>query len=260
MPNRSGTPSTRSTPLACSSKIRSIVLGPSRRMPSTSPPSEMADRMRPTERAFPCPLQAPMSACRQPAVLAAAASATGPVKVLNAGLCGSMESMSNGSGGGGTTSAMRSQSRSSAPIWKSAPSGPATSSATNRLSDFPVILRTISPTMCPWLSAWYPDAVPGSHHGAWLASCAVDLSQSYMSRVTNGCSQPDTPEVCARRCLTSMSCLPLAAYSGQYLAIGAYTSSWPRSASIRAARFVTVFVDDQTLVMVSFVHGVVLAS
>ena len=57
--------------------------------------------------------------------------------------------------------------------------------------------------------------MPGAHHGAWAANRAVDLSQSYMSSVTAGWSSPDTPEVCDSRCLTSTSCFPLAANSGQ---------------------------------------------
>ena len=49
--------------------------------------------------------------------------------------------MSIGSGGGGTTGAIRPQSASAAPIWKSAPSGPAISSATNAVSVLPVVMR-----------------------------------------------------------------------------------------------------------------------
>src|ERR1700676_3181372 len=62
MPQRSGTPSTRSTPLSCSRKIRSIVSGRSRRIPPTSPPRATTDMILATERAFPCPFAAPMSA------------------------------------------------------------------------------------------------------------------------------------------------------------------------------------------------------
>ncbi len=86
MPSRSGTPSTRSTPFGCSRKISSMVSGRSSRTPSTSPPREITDMIRATERALPCPLAAPMSAFRQPGVLASSASRTGPVKVLTAGL------------------------------------------------------------------------------------------------------------------------------------------------------------------------------
>ena len=76
-----------------------------------------------------------------------------------------------------------------------------------------------------------------------------------MSCVVNGASQPDTPDVWLRMCRTSMCSLPFSANSGQYLATGEYGSSWPRSASIRAARLVTVLVVDHTLVIVFSVHG-----
>jgi hypothetical protein len=78
-----------------------------------------------------------------------------------------------------------------------------------------VIRRITSPTRCPWLFAWYPDAVPGSHHGRCMASRSVAGSQSYMSRIEKGCSQPETPDVCDIRCRTSTSFLPFAANSGQ---------------------------------------------
>ena len=109
---------------------------------------------RATERAFPCPFAAPMSASRQPGVLAASASAGGPVSVLTAGLSGPSASRSNGSGGGGTTPAIRAQSPSAAPIWKSAPSGPAISSATNCFSGLPLTRLTTSPMRCPKFRAW----------------------------------------------------------------------------------------------------------
>ena len=106
--------------------------------------------------------------------------------------------MSIGSGGGGTTGAIRSQSDSAAPIWKSAPSGPAISSATNALSVLPVVMRGPprrpggpgsargSRTPCP-----APTTVPARRAGR------STRSQSYMSSTTNGWSQPATPEVCA---------------------------------------------------------------
>src|SRR5688572_15673536 len=98
--------------------------------------------------------------------------------------------------------------------------------------------------------------MPGSHHGAWLAKRLVDASQSYMSVATKGCSHPETPDVWLITCRTSMFSLPFAANSGQYFATGANGSSSPRSTRIRAARLVTVFVVDQTFVMVCSVHGV----
>ena len=58
-----------------------------------------------------------------------------------------------------------------------------------------VIRRITSPTRCPWLFAWYPDAVPGSHHGRCSASRSVEVSQSYMSLIENGWSQPETVEL-----------------------------------------------------------------
>ena len=63
-------------------------------------------------------------------------------------------------------------------MWKSAPSGPATSSAKNPPTLRPVIRRTTSPTRNPWVSEWYPAAVPGSHCGACAASRAVAAGQS----------------------------------------------------------------------------------
>mgnify|MGYP006161956187 CR=1 FL=1 len=40
------------------------------------------------------------------------------------------------------------------PMWKSAPSGPATSLAKNWPSESPVMRRMTSPTRCPWFNAW----------------------------------------------------------------------------------------------------------
>jgi len=114
----------------------------------------MTRMIRTTDRALPCPFAAPMSAFRHAGVFASAASATGPVKVRTKGLAGSSAARSNGRGGGGTTSAIRPQSSSRAPIWKSAPMGPAISSATNCLSVLPLTRRMTSPTKCPWFSAW----------------------------------------------------------------------------------------------------------
>ena len=51
-------------------------------------------------------------------------------------------------------------------MWKSAPSGPATSLAKYSPIELPVILRSASPMRKPWVTAWYPDAEPGSHHGS----------------------------------------------------------------------------------------------
>src|SRR5262245_15397419 len=107
---------------------------------------------------------------------------------------------------------------------------------------------------------WYPESVPGSHQGAWAASRAVDLSQSYTSSRVTGCSQPETPEVCDRRWRTLTPALPLAANSGQYEATAASRSSSPRSTSTSAASAVIVFVVEKTQVIVSSVQGTVWAS
>ena len=76
-----------------------------------------------------------------------------------------------------------------------------------------------------------------------------------MSSTVTGASQPATPDVWPSTCRTSIASLPFAANSGQYFATGSYGSSRPRSTAISAARFVTVFVDDHTLVIVSSTHG-----
>ena len=100
-----------------------------------------------------CPLSAPRSARRHSGEFAAFAGTTGAVKVLTATDSGS-GSRGSADGGGGTTGAIRSQSDSRAPIWKSAPSGRAISAATNCLNDVLVIRRITSPARCPWLLAW----------------------------------------------------------------------------------------------------------
>src|SRR5262245_55284003 len=107
---------------------------------------------------------------------------------------------------------------------------------------------------------WYPESVPGSHQGAWAASRAVDLSQSYTSSRVTGCSQPDTPDMCDRRWRTLTPALPRAANSGQYEATLALRSSSPRSTSASAASAVIVLVVEKTLVIVCSVHGTVRAS
>src|SRR5262245_21799401 len=106
---------------------------------------------------------------------------------------------------------------------------------------------------------WYPEAVPGSHQGAWAASRAVDLSQSYRSSRVIGCSQPETPEVCDNRWRTLIPALPLAPNSGQYLATVASRSIWPRFTSTRAASAVMALVVEKTLMIVFSVHGPVRA-
>src|SRR5580765_2569749 len=107
---------------------------------------------------------------------------------------------------------------------------------------------------------WYPEAVPGSHQGAWAASRAVDLSQSYTSSRVMGCSQPDTPDMCDRRWRILIRALPRAANSGQYLATVASRSSSPRSTSTSAASDVMHLVVEKMLVIVFSPHGTVRAS
>src|SRR3954454_9841462 len=96
MPNLNGMPITRSLPLLCTSKIRSIVGGERSRTPSTSPPQATADWRRAAERALPWPLAAPMSARRQPSVQwYFGPDMVGLVQVLNATLLGSSSVGSN---------------------------------------------------------------------------------------------------------------------------------------------------------------------
>src|SRR6516164_4578190 len=97
---------------------------------------------------------------------------------------------------------------------------------------------------------WYPEAVPGSHQGAWAASRAVDLSQSYTSSRVMGFSQPETPDMCDSKWRTLTAALPLVANSGQYLATVASRSSSPRSTSTSAASAVMHLVVEKMLVMV----------
>ena len=201
-----------------------------------------------------------MSARRQAGVFAASASAGGPVKVLNIGLSGSRRRQVDRQRRGRRRPARSGPSRPRpAPIWKSAPSGPAISSATNVLERAPgdapddladevaLVAARGSPTPCP-----APTTAPARRAGA------VDFSQSYMSSMANGWSQPGhaggvAPSGGGPR---SPPCRwpRTPASSG---ATGAWTSSSPRSTSISAARFVTVLVVDQTLVIVSSAHGVV---
>ena len=160
-----------------------------------------------------------MSARRHAAVLAAAASATGPVNVRTTGLAGSSASRSNGSGGGGTTSAIRPQSSSRAPIWKSAPSGPAISSATNCLSGVPRDppddladeVALVERVVARRRARLPPRRLRGEPRRPSSPSRTCP-------RPTNGWSQPETPEVCDIRCRTSTPSLPFAANSGQYFA------------------------------------------
>ena len=63
MPNRTGIPAAKSTPLDCSSKIRSMVFWRQQnRTPSTCPPLDTSELILATERAFPYPFAAGISA------------------------------------------------------------------------------------------------------------------------------------------------------------------------------------------------------
>ena len=145
MPNLYGASSTRSTPSAWTSKIRSIVFCDSSRRPPASPPSGITRSTSSTPRAFEWPFSAPRSAARHSGVVVALVDMTGPVHVRIATEVMSTSGFASGRGGG-TTGAIRSQSACRAPTWKSAPSGPAISSATNCLKVRPVIRRISSPT------------------------------------------------------------------------------------------------------------------
>ena len=65
------------------------------------------------------------------------------------------------------------------------------------------------------MRAWYPEPVPGSHHGAWAASRDVHSSQLARSSAASGSSHPLRPAVCPMTWRTSTFSLPLAANSGQ---------------------------------------------
>ncbi len=88
-----------------------------------------------TPRALLWPFEAPMSARRQASVLALSTSEIGPVEQRTVMLWGSSaaKSIGTGNGGGAITGAMRGMSWAFAPVWKSAPSGAASSSGTERL-------------------------------------------------------------------------------------------------------------------------------
>src|SRR4051794_29328526 len=138
-------------------------------------------------------------------------------------------------------------------MWKSAPSGPATSSAKNSPTLRPVIRRTTSPTRDPWVTEWYPAADPGSHCGACAARRAVADRQSYSSSI--GPSQSGRPAVCASRCRTRTPSLPATVNSGEYRPTGAASSRSPRSARTSADSAVIVLVTDQTLAIVAPATG-----
>jgi len=110
-----GTPSTRSTPKACCSKIRATVRGDSSFTPRTSPSQATADCTSATECALPWPFSAPRSACRHAAVQLSRGSSTGLVNILWAGVPGGIADISNAAAGG-TTFATRWNSEGARPM------------------------------------------------------------------------------------------------------------------------------------------------
>src|SRR5437667_252838 len=116
MPIRKGYPRTRSTPRACSRKIRSIVSCDCRRLPPTSPPTAIEERSRTIDRAFPWPPSDPRPACLHEVVLATAAPNEGFSSVFAVRESGGGVGGAAAGGGGGVTFAIRGQSLSVAPI------------------------------------------------------------------------------------------------------------------------------------------------
>ena len=107
-----------------------------------------------TDRALPWPPAAGISARRHSLVDEYAAS-TGRLLIVRKAIESlSTESKSMIGFGGGITWAMRESCSGPVPMWKSAPSGPATSSAKNVPSERPETRLTISPSRYPWLIAW----------------------------------------------------------------------------------------------------------
>ena len=145
MPWRSPMPSTRSTPLHCSSNTTSMPFGDSSRTPLASPPHAIGAWIRATERALPWPPAAGISARRHGIVADTSASSGGLISVRKAIELWSTPSTVSGALGG-MTWAMRASCSAAVPMWKSAPSGPVISLATNSPIVCPVTRRTTSPT------------------------------------------------------------------------------------------------------------------
>ena len=80
--------------------------------------------------------------------------------------------------GGGTSSATRSSCTASSPMWKSAPSGSATSSRKNVPRVRPSTRRTSSPWRNPCVTAWYPTACPAPTTAPARRGWRTTLSQS----------------------------------------------------------------------------------
>ncbi|MDH6521059.1 hypothetical protein M2159_007352 [Streptomyces sp. SAI-090] len=131
-------------------------------------------------------------------------------------ICAKTAACSLADGAGGcTSSAARPDSFSGRPMVKSMPSGPVTSRSRKAPGSSPETRRTTSQTRKPYVNAWYPDTVPGSHQGSVAASRRVVSSQSKSSAREWGARSPDSPARCESRCRTRTRSLPAAANSGQ---------------------------------------------
>ena len=226
----------------------------SSRTPPTSPPLAITDWMAATDRALPCPLAAGISARRQGSVQAASAASGGLPSVRSGHLAGSPGP--DPSGGGGMTLDTRPNSAGSRPMWKSAPSGPATAPGRTRRptgrSPGASPRRPGSPgsgrgsrTPCP-----APTTAPGRPAGWWPSPSRRDprRSSAPTSRAARRCGPAGAgagPGPPCRRPRTPASSVDT----------GASRSISPASTSIKAHRAVMVLVVDHTLVMVSRSQG-----
>ena len=105
MPNLTGTPSTKSLPKVCSSKIARQPASDMSRLPKALPRLAARVCTRITERALPWPLAAGISAARQARVVEARAAMNGLAKVRAAMLSGFASPA--GAASGGISSPMR---------------------------------------------------------------------------------------------------------------------------------------------------------
>jgi len=153
-----------STPRYCSCRASSQLAGDSSRTPRAVPPQASTDCTAATERALPKPLAAGICARRQarllpslrriPALASAADGAPAPRPAEGAEAVLISGQSPDGEDGGAMPAATRWSCSAASPMWKSAPSGPAISSAKKPPRGWPVIRRTTSPTMKPWVSEW----------------------------------------------------------------------------------------------------------
>jgi hypothetical protein len=177
MPNRPGSPTARSMPSDCWSKISSIVLGDGNLTPSTSPALETIDWLRATDRALPCPLLAGISARRQASVATAARSKR-QAERLGRQAVGLQRVLQERIAWEGDVGDPR-KSFSSRPMRKSASSGPAsrpreTCRSKCRSPNYPANQKAKAVVVVA-------EAVPGSHQGACAANNDDDRSQSWRS-------------------------------------------------------------------------------